>query len=129
MSVKTTLCVVVLSLILWMGVNHVSGEEDKELFEELKGREVSLSERVARTAAQARNSWDNLITADLNGYWSTLTYMFTTQDIDKLPSFNATKLTTIAMAGHFAIICAGEFKMFFPYYLTQSVIHTISNIH
>ena len=114
MSVKFVLTVYILcTSLLSLLVNDVSCEDSKELFEELSGREIPLRERIANALGEtigssARKSWDNLITANLNGYFNTLTWMITSQDLNKLPSFNSTKLASVAIAGHFVIILTGK---------------------
>ena len=110
MSVKLLKTVMLLSttLLTLFVVNGVHCK-DTELFEELAGREVPLTERIASYAGSlARNNWESLITANLNGYYNTLVYAITPQDFDKLPGFNTTKLTTVALLGHFALILSGK---------------------
>ena len=45
--------------------------EESDLFEDLEGREPALSEKLYQTA---RTQWDQLMSANLNGYYSTLVY-------------------------------------------------------
>ena len=108
MSAKLLLTVLSCTMLLAFVVNRVSCE-DEELFEELSGREQSLSEKIASTAPiAARNSWDSLMNANLNGFYNTLVWKIYSSDLDKLPGFNSTKATAIAIAGHFALILAGR---------------------
>ena len=110
MSVKLLKTVRLLSttLLLLFVVNGVNCK-DSELLEELKGREIPLTERIANYASGlSKTNWDNLITADLNGVYSTLVYNLYPQDFDILPGFNTTKLTTVALLGHFALIISGK---------------------
>ena len=79
--------------------------EESELFEDLEGREPALSEKLYQTA---RTQWDQLMSANLNGYYSTLVY-FTDQSNLNFPlGFNTTKPTTFAILGHFALILSGK---------------------
>ena len=108
MSAKLLLTVLSCTILLVFVVNRVTCE-DEELFEELSGRELPLSEKIARTAPiAARNSWDSLMNANLNGFYNTLVWKIYSSDLDKIPGFNSTKATSIAIAGHFAIILAGR---------------------
>ena len=84
--------------------------EETDLFEDLEGREPALSEKIAQTA---RTQWDNLMSANLNGYYSTLVY-FADQNALNFPlGFNTTKPTTFAILGHFAIILSGKTTIIF----------------
>ena len=87
-----------------LSFNFVNCEET-ELFEDLEAREPALSEKIAQSA---RTQWDNLMSANLNGYYSTLVY-FADQSALNFPlGFNTTKPTTFAILGHFAIILSGK---------------------
>ena len=79
--------------------------KDSELIDELEGKELSLSERLAKQARLF--STDNLLTANLNGYYDTMVYYLAPEDLNILPGFNTTKSTTVALLGHFALILSG----------------------
>lgn len=97
--------------------------EESELFEDLEAREPALSEKLAQSA---RYQWDNLISANLNGYYSTLVY-FADQNALNLPlGFNTTKPTTIAILGHFAIILSGKHMIVFIFQCI-SIVPIFSN--
>ena len=77
--------------------------KDSEIFEDNKGTAPSLKERIANGA---RSSWDNLSTANLNGYFNTLVYQV--DNLDFPLGFNTTKSSTVAILGHFLIILTGK---------------------
>ena len=106
MSVTLLKSVVSLTIILLItfAVNGVHCK-DSESSGILKGHESSLRER---TEAAFRNSWDQLTSSNLNGYFDTLVYFFDPSDLDILPGFNTTKSTSVALLGHFALILSGR---------------------
>ena len=77
--------------------------KDSEIFEDNKGIALTLKERIANGA---RSSWDNLSTANLNGYFNTLVYQV--DNLDFPLGFNTTKSSTVAILGHFLIILTGK---------------------
>ena len=109
MSVKClkTLLLLTATFLYLFVVGSVSCK-DSELFEVLEGREISLGEKIRSFAEKTVPDWDNLLQANLNGYFNTLVYKIFPQDFDKLPGFNTTTLTTVALLGHFAIILTGK---------------------
>ena len=100
-----------ISLLLTIAVNGIYCK-DSELINESKVKEISLSERII---AGARNSWNNFLTANLNGQYQTLVYYLGEDDLNKGIGFNTTKPTTVAILGHFALILTGRSLDYFAF--------------
>ena len=62
--------------------------------------------------AELKNT-NNLITSNLNGYYNSLGYIITKQDLLNLPQFNSTLVQNFAIAGHFVAILGGNNLAFF----------------
>ena len=137
MTVKASKVVKVLlsTYILLTFITNSALCKDSELIDELEGKELSLSERLAKQARLF--STDNLLTANLNGYYDTMVYYLAPEDLNILPGFNTTKSTTVALLGHFALILSGLLKIL-TFIITfriktyvqykQCIIHHMTNV-